>query len=915
MCLRIRILFCLMVSSSALAFAGNTGKIAGIVKDSQTGEALVGANVVIEGTTQGAATNLDGYYVILNIPPGKYTLTASAIGYVKKAISNVSVSLDLTTTVDFQLPSTVLEVGEEITITAERPLIQKDLTAKTAVVGGDEISALPVTEVAQVLTLQAGFVGGNLRGGRSGEVAYWIDGVPVTDAYNGSQVVEVNKNLVQELQVISGAYNAEYGQALSGIVNIATKEGGQKYTGTVGAYGGDYMSSHSSTFPGIDKVNPTAIRNIEGSISGPIAGEDLTFFANGRYIYFDGHLSGYRRFTPQNVTATDSTGHIQLFRDLSGRGDSTRVPLDWSERRYGQGKLTWHVSSVLKANLNFIYDNTTAKGDDNVGRGYVQDYYYNPDGIGTNHSISYTSILQVSHSVSSSTFYTLGASYFDKSYKYYLYEDIHDPHYVHPDLLRTLDSYSFKSGGTDLNRFDRSTKTLLGKLDISSQLDEANLVKAGVEFRKHKLNYLSYTLQPILSQKAFSTSTSSPYIQTEIPSDSSYLYHAYTHRPYELSAYVQDKLEFRNFILNIGLRFDYFQPDGVVLNDKSDPDIYNPIKPSNISESFQQRLAHWYKKATPKYQFSPRIGASFPITERGVVHFSYGHFFQIPRFERLYDNPDQKFSGSTGNLGIAGNADLKPEQTINGEIGIQQQVTDDISFDLTAYIRDIRNLTSTGGEEIVLFGGSAKYSMYENKDFGYVRGIVLTVDKRFSKGLTATLDYTYQIARGTASDPAEERNALAGGVLPEIQLSPLSTDQRHTLNMTLSYSASRWGASCIGQYGSGQPYTPRRSTDISTLLTNSELKPQFFNVDAKAFYEIPLDLVKLVAFVRIFNLFDTENETGVFDDTGRSGFTTDLATARKSNPPQLVNTLDEFYRRPTFYSEPRRVEFGINLEF
>ena len=249
----------LTLATLQISRAGNTGKIAGTVKDSQTGEALIGASVVIEGTPQGAATNIDGYYVILNIPPGKYSLASSAVGYAKRSITNVSISIDLTTTIDFSLPPTVLDVGEEITITAERPLVQRDLTAKTAVVGGDEISALPVTEVAQVLNLQAGFVSGSLRGGRKGEVAYWIDGVPVTDAFNGTQVVEVNKNLVSELQVISGAYNAEYGQALSGIVNIATKEGGSRFTGSVGVYGGDYVSANSDIFPGKSSEVPPGV--------------------------------------------------------------------------------------------------------------------------------------------------------------------------------------------------------------------------------------------------------------------------------------------------------------------------------------------------------------------------------------------------------------------------------------------------------------------------------------------------------------------------------------------------------------------------------------------------------------------------------------------------------------------------------
>ncbi len=902
-----------MFFCSHLLFAGTTGKITGVIKDAQTGEEVIGANVVLEGTSTGASTNIDGYYVILNVSPGTYTLTASAIGYNKQTFNNVKVSIDLTTTIDIQLSSTVLDVGEEVIITAERPMIQRDLTAKTAVIQSEQIASLPVTEVSQVLNLQAGFVGGSLRGGRSGEVAYWVDGVPVTDVYDGGRVVEVNKNLVQELQLVSGAFNAEFGQALSGIVNIATKEGGQKFTGGLGFYGGDYVSTRTDIFPGIDDRSPFAIRNFEANISGPVIGEDLTFFANGRYIYFNGWHKGVRRFNPWNIPQVDSTGEnvTGLARDPEGLGDNEIVPMNWSKRTYAQGKLTWRVSPLIKASVNYIRD-------DNPYKDYSRDYFYNPDGTLTNYNLSNTVIFQLSHSLNATTFYTLGGSFFDKDFKQYAYEDIHDPRYTHPQLFRTVDSYSFLTGGTDLTRFHRSTQTLLGKVDLSSQLDDKNLVKVGVEMRTHKVFYESYNLIPIISQRAFDPFTSSPYITTEIPSISAGIdvqRGTYTHKPTEFSAYIQDKVEFKDFILNIGLRFDYFQPDGVVLNDEGDPNIYAPIKDENAAKTLEERRTYWYRKASSKSQFSPRVGASFPITESGVVHFSYGHFFQVPRFERLYENPDFKLGSGTGNVGVVGNADLEPEQTINAEIGVQQQVTSDITVDLTAYLRDIRNLTTTGADEIVVFGGSAKYSKYQNRDFGTVKGIVLTVTKRFTGGLSSTLDYTYQVARGSGSDPQQSRNAILGGTLPEIQLTALNWDQRHTLNVTGTYAAAEWGASLIAQYGSGQPYTPRRSQDVSTILTNSQIKPEFFNIDARAYYEIPFDAFRIVTFVRVFNLFDTGNETNVFDDTGRAGFTTDYQLALQQNTSQIVNTIDDWFRRPGNYSEPRRIEFGVNLEF
>ncbi len=935
-----RSLLLLLGLCATAAFAGNTGKIAGVVKDSQTGEMLIGVNVVIEGTSMGAATNIDGFYAILNIPPGKYNLVASAVGFNKKTVAGVSVSIDLTTTIDFALSSTVLAVGEEVVVTAERPLVQRDQTAKTAVVGSEQIAALPVTEVGQVLSLQAGFVAGSLRGGRSGEVAYWIDGVPVTDGFNGSQVVEVNKNLVQELQLVSGAFNAEYGQAMSGIVNIATKEGGAKFSGGLGVYGGQYVTGNTGIFPGLNDFTPSAIRNVEANVSGPVLGEDLTFFGNVRYIYFDGWLKGYRRFNPWNISYTnDVTRVFTLNRDKDGIGDSALVPMNWSRRRYGQGKLTWRIAPTVKLNTNYIYDENEAKG-------YSRQYFYNPDGLGTNFNTSHTVILQFSHSLNQSTFYTLGASWFQRGVKYYLYDlqyepatdgsgdliekvDLSGPRYVHPKLFLTDDPYSFFAGGTDMGKFKRQTITKLAKLDVSSQLDNFNLLKAGVEVREHTVFYESIALQPVLAQSDIDLATASPFIQTRILPTSSSVHDVYNRRPKEFSAYVQDKLEFKDFILNLGIRFDWFDPDGYVLNDEhpdpgdplhwtytvDDPSIYAPIKAANRARTLEERRAYWYRPASKKWKVSPRIGGSFPITANGIVHFSYGHFFQIPRFERLYENPDFKLGSGTGNQGVVGNADLNPEQTINAEIGVQQALTEDLAVDVTAYLRDIRGLTGTRADEIIVFGGSAKYSKYVNSDFGFVKGIVLTLNKRFGGGISATLDYTYQVAKGSASDPAQARNAVIGGSLPEVQLTPLAWDQRHTANVTASYSSGPWGVSMIGQYGSGTPYTPRRQEDITSLLTNSQIKPAYFNVDLRAFYELPINPVRLLIFARVFNLLDTKNEVGVFDDTGRAGFTTDEQRVSLTNPRQRINSLGDWYLQPTNYSEPRRIEFGMNLEF
>jgi outer membrane receptor for ferrienterochelin and colicin len=1025
--------------------AGTTGKIKGIISDASSNDPLIGANVIIENTVFGGAADFQGNYLILNVPPGKYTIRAMMIGYNALRIENVNVSSDFTTDLNFSLSTTVLELGETVTVTAERPMVVKDLTATTAVVGAEEIAALPVTEVSEAVELQAGLVKGadggiHVRGGRKGEISYWIDGIPVTDVYDGGTVVDVNKNMVQELQVVSGAFNAEYGQAMSGIVNITTKEGSNAFGGSFSTYFGDYLSKNNDIFHGIDEVNPTAIRNFEGGINGPIIKDKLYFYLNARDIYFDGWLHGQRRYNPSAVTysapgipkweefeslnmlsldgsfpgyeenarfagysnyfyrirtnlgdtlcvgtndldqtltdvrrdhpdadwvvadqvpmynlqyvlgslpnidslfvpvpTTDST-YSELYEQIrnahsKGKGDNKTVPMNWNHKVYLQGKLIYRLTSGIKLSYNYILDNVDYEDFD-------FNYLYNPDGNLNRYREGQTHIFQMTHSVSTTTFYNLGISYFSKGYSHHTYDTQDDPLYVHPFVDLQL-PYSFKTGGTNNSWFNRETQTLLAKWDITSQITRIHQIKAGAEWRKYRVTQEDITLRPIETQSSNDLLFDSPFITTRIMGENTTYNNSYTHKPSEISVYLQDKMEFKNMIVNLGLRADYFEPDGTVLNDESDPTLYNPIKPENRYRDYgtdglpdtydsdgtesngrqdtgepevtlAERQTYWYKDASAKLQISPRLGVSFPVTDRGIFHFSYGHFFQIPRFERLYQNPDFELDSGTGNVGVIGNADLKPEQTISGEIGLQQQVTDDIAVSVTGYFRDIRDLAGTRADEIQLFGGSARYSKFVNSDFGMIKGVILALNKRFSQNWSASLDYTLQNAQGTNSDPEAARNALLGGNLPEVQFTALDWDQKQTVNGSFSYGGKTWGTSLIAQWGSGLPYTPRQEEDITTLLTNSQRKASSFNADVRVYKDFNIGPGQLTLFFRVFNLFDNLNEINVFNDTGKAGFTTDQQVAEATNPSECINSLDRWYTIPTHYSEPRRVEIGLN---
>jgi len=226
-------------------YAGQTGKISGTITDRDTGEPVIGANVILENTFFGAAADIEGYYYINNVPPGTYALTVSAVGYNKTRVENVVVKIDLTTDISVELISEAIDLGEEVVVQATRPLITNDLTSSAVTVSSEDIAMMPVENLDDIIELQAGVMDGHFRGGRQGEVGYLIDGVPVTDAFNGNLPINVENNAIREVEIISGTFNAEYGQAMSGIVNIVTKEGSAQYEGSASLSFGSHYSSNN----------------------------------------------------------------------------------------------------------------------------------------------------------------------------------------------------------------------------------------------------------------------------------------------------------------------------------------------------------------------------------------------------------------------------------------------------------------------------------------------------------------------------------------------------------------------------------------------------------------------------------------------------------------------------------------------
>ncbi len=974
----------IVVLSAGLLLGGTTGKLTGLVTDATTGDPLPGCNIIILGTDLGAATSLDGSYVILNIPPGTYTVKALMIGYGTQTIQNVRINVDLTTTLNIQLQVEVLE-GKEVLVVAERPTVQMDLTSSQARISSEDMDAMPVNEIWDVINVQSGVTrdaggGIHIRGGRQQEVAYWVDGVSVTDVYDGGLSVAVDNDAIQELQVISGTFNAEYGQAMSGIINLVTKDGGETYRGYFSSFASRYTTD-DPLLKGNDYYSFKDDQNMEGSLSGPVPflGKWLTFYTYGRINRAKGWLYGWRIF--------DRWGRLQIPFDDQGQPifNQEVVPMNWRDKANTNTKITLKLNSTMKLRYNLM----TSHEEYQDYNHYAQ---YSPDGelkrftSGKNQKLSFT------HTLSSSTFYTVDASRFFKEYHHYAFPDPYSPDYIDPYYFAhqeiVLDVATFKIWGVDMSRFERKTDTKVLKFDFTSQVNPLHQVKFGAEYRKHDLYLDGYsiedgnlvdtvftiripgdfelsndvipgkwTIQDPTTQtyigwnwNTFNATTPYGFSSKSAAQDFIHYYNKfvqfgrgyYHEEPTEISAYIQDKIEFKSVIINVGVRWDRFDANGVVPTNPAEPYMGNPrnarldsltleerknIDWSTVANDYRGvlpdsalslRSAHgWWSPTSVKQQLSPRLGIAYPITDKGVIHFSFGHFFQMPSFENLYKDPGIKIAEESGKFGVFGNPDLNPQKTVMYELGLQQELAPGFSLDITGYYRDVRDWVSTGIP--IDLGGGASYFTYVNKDYSNVRGLTINLDKRFSGFYGFSLNYTFQIAEGSNSNPDEEFGAIRNNAEPVRAILPLDWDQTHTVNGSFFLGGRDWTLSFLGQFGSGYPYTPTQNVAANQGITvstdlpkNSRRKPITYNLDMNFQYALPLPGPTSQLFVKVFNLLDRRNENVVYSDTGTARRTYNIQGTDSENRP---NTVAEFYSRPDWFSAPRQVQIGIKINF
>jgi outer membrane receptor protein involved in Fe transport len=938
----------LALALPAELFAGNTGKISGTVRDSRTKEPIPGVNIVVDGTKLGASSSVDGNYVILNVPPGVYTVSATYIGYKRFVARDIRISVDFTTPLEVLMEEGSVEL-EGIVVQGERtPLIRQDLTNPVASISSEAIQALPVTDISEVIALQAGITVGDdgvlhIRGGYGNEVLYSVNGVNVNNPYGNTRSIGIATNAVQEVSVSGGTFNAEYGNALSGVVNYVTKDGSATWTGSFRYFTGDYQTKRNDIYFGLDEFKPTNVYRLEGSLGGPIIGETLTFFASGVYSYNGGYIFGQQIYRPEDAhlarnlfPSTDpragSASDPYYFgptlhptTDMEGlpTGNGDIVAMNWSRSYNIQGNLSLRIAPEMKLKYEFIYNFT--ENPDGSGNSWYFSNQFKPDGRALDRGEGYLHSVEFTHTVSDRMFYTLRGSYTIDKNSTWAYEDPGDPRYVPSYYLTAFPNTSYLTGGVDPFRFHQRTDTYAGKFDLVAQVWKEHEIKAGVEVRSHKLVVdSSYTLlfrdpndpsaTPNFTNE-LAGNTFLPYIPDSVSGLTYYERH-----PLQIAAYLQDKIElFRSIILNLGLRYEFFRSDA----------MYNPELSKEVTEGQSIFLQQNLTKAPDKHMLAPRFSVSYPITDQGSIRFSYGHFYQIGSLASLYRNP--YFRALPGTTPSFGNANVNPQKSIQYEMGLQQGLTQDMRVEITGYYKDVSDYIYN--QQIITGNGDLRYNVLTNLSYANTRGISVSLLKRRSpEGMfSATLDYTFQIVEGQRTEPSEEifYNEQRGQ-LSETYLVPLTFDRSHTITSTMTLTQpSNWIISIIGWFRTGTPYTPAFPANVVpiTFTQNSDNQPVQWNVDLKAEKFFKVGDVDLSVFLQVDNLFDTENEIAVYASTGRALYDitstlqpellADLRNRIARGDPGMIpmRAVDNYYARAGNLNAPRLIRFGTSVIF
>ncbi|MFH1212481.1 MAG: TonB-dependent receptor [Candidatus Neomarinimicrobiota bacterium] len=914
--------------------AGITGKIVGTVTDAGSAAPLIGANVVIEGTSMGSATDLQGNYLILNVPPGIFSLKVSMIGYKSTLIRDVEVTINLTSTVNIQLSTEALGM-EEVVVVAQRPVVSKDISNSQMSIQTETIQAMPLATVKDVLVLQAGIESGAsgilIRGGDANQTVFMVDGLSMNDERSNNPYTAVALSSVQEIQVQTGGFNAEYGQARSGVVNVVMKEGDRKkYSGTlilnyspaaskhfgrsvydqysyfnrpffdpavcwVGTDNGTwdtYTQNQYYKFEGWDAVStatlqdndpdnditPTTAQRIfewyhrrQGDIDKPDYVVDLGF---GGPIPLLGEKFGSPRFYLTHYRLRDMFV-IPLSRDA------------WDEN-HTQLKITTDLNPNMKLMLSGLYGEeysvspytwtTTPTGRLLRFQSEVANLTESTNrGIAIPYMPGYFSPGSIFHQMYGAKFtHTLNAQS--------LYE-IHLQYKTTRNNVRQIATrdtskiYEIVPGyfldeapyGYSADGTSGPGSVHLGGwMNLGRDSTENSTFTIGVDYTTQFSlhNQIKTGIELVMNDYDIKSGTYSP----AMPSWTRWM--IYTVKPFRLGAYIFDQMDYEGFIANLGLRLDYSNGN----TKKYKLDQYSKYYSSELGAVIEEDAPYQNSKAA--FAISPRLGISHPITENSKLYFNYGHY----RSEASSSYRFMIQRESSNQVAYISDPDLALEKTISYELGYEQGILDMLLLKIAAYYKDVSMQPGW-----VLYKGLSNVRYYKaaNNNYADIRGFEVTLYKRIGDWMTGFINYTYDVRKSGYfgyleydEDPQEQRNYLRQNPImtrrhpvPYTRLSlDLHTPDRFGPKLVDQYLLGGWKLNILADWRAGQ-YETFNPQNLPGIVDDVRWK-DWQNVDMRISKIMVFGSVSIQTYVDISNVFNYKymSESGFADSFDRRAY-------------------------------------------
>lgn len=906
----------------ALMWGQFPGSIVGIISD-DAGNPLIGVNVYLENTDLGASTDLTGFYVISNVVPKNYRMICQYVGYAKLIVEKIQVVSDEKTIINVTMREETMTM-DEVVVVAERPLVKKDVTSKVSSIDADEIQALPVSNIVGLMATQSnisiltdtpyakagynlqGVLDFRMRGGRNNEVGLYIDGVKVTNPVFGGFGTNISNNAIQQLSIVSGGFSAKYGNALSGMINLTTKEGDQGVNGSF-----RYLTSVPFGISGISGEQSLALnrQNLQFTVS--VGKGPLSFFLSGETNTRSGSVVNYDNITWNDylrLELEDTTivlptskeikdgyleygnlesvqpGLAQNWRKVKGPDGRLINPLDefkgwhaygWDNSYNLFGKIVYRLTPSAKFTLSYLKDQRYRQITNNNAY-----YYYNMSGQNIQILSSNKLTLSFNHVINKSTFYNFHISRFFSSRKIRILRDYNNkfagnfnlyepdwnnikgpeeyvPYASNSAILDPFESRFYMLADNRWYSGDQSINTE-ARIDFTHQFGKTHQIDLGGQYNRLDLQEESY--QNISRVDPFPT--------------------IYSRIPEEGAIYGQLKLDFDKFILNFGLRMDYYNSKG---NFWADP--FSPVTTTPGSDSL---IIAPYTDAEPNIRVSPRVGLAYPLNEASILFFNFGHFYQAANYRDLFRASGENREASLTQGNLLGNPLLEPEKSVQYEVGWQQQLGEIFGLKISLWAKETTH--QVGSIRVPAYSDENHlnpftYSVFINDNFGSGYGVDFSFEKKLSNNFSGVINYSYMTAKvlqatswdgfwsGSTVDSKPKRESRA------------PWDKTHSIRINLNYvipadyTFGDWLFNAIYYGESGFPYTPIVDGG-GVVEPYSEEWPIIHRVDLRISKFFNLSGNRFQLFIEIKNLLDTENiitgyyRTGSATNPGTSTFYT-----------------------------------------